>query len=132
MRDILFRGKRKDNGEWVEGYYNYATDGYNLELHLISDKITGIHTEVIPETVGQYTGLKDKNGKKIFEGDIVKISLYEIFREQVIAIVAWDIRKAVFYLYGKTVITDFYHYFGDECEVIGNIYDNPIVSKKGR
>ena len=39
MREILFRGKRKDNGEWIEGYYNYATDGYNLELHLISDKL---------------------------------------------------------------------------------------------
>ena len=130
MRDILFRGKRKDNGEWVEGYYNYATDGYNLELHLISDKITGIHTEVIPETVGQYTGLTDKSGKKIFEGDIVKIPLYEGCQEKAIAVVAWDILCAVFYLHGKRVNTDFYHYFGNDCEVISNIHDNPELGIK--
>ena len=81
--------------------------------------------KVIPETVGQYTGLTDKNGRKIFEGDIVKIPLYEGCQEKAIAVVDWDIICAVFYLHGKRVNTDFYHYFGNDCEVIGNIYDNP-------
>ena len=136
MREILFRGKREDNGEWVEG--RLIADEAIVpkgQVFYISDNVldsTVYARIVIPETVGQYTGLIDKNGKKIFEGDIVKIPIYEGCQERVIAVVAWDIKKAVFYLHGKRVKTDFYHYFGNDCEIIGNIYDNPATSKKGR
>lgn len=71
MKEILFRGIRKDNGEWETGSLVVIRGGCSDEQVFIADKMTGYLTPVIPESVGQFTGLHDKNGVKVFEGDII-------------------------------------------------------------
>lgn len=153
MREILFRGKRLDNSDWVEGYL------YEHEpplVGIVSEKDepeaskwfiarTGFAdwnmprpvelVEVDPSTVGQYTGLKDKNGKRIFEGDVLKRYYDDLYADDaVIEHVVWfnngwcanDVTNMTY---------EAYSIFKDDvipyAEIIGNIHDNPEFLKEG-
>ena len=127
MREILFRGKRLDNGEWVEGYL-YITHNGEHKISIYNDEVNierWTH-EVDPSTVGQYTGQKDKNGKKVFEGDIVRKTNEgrhpEIFIANILTI--FRANEEVYY-------SPFEH-FTESCEyeIIGNIHDNPELLEK--
>ena len=138
MREILFRGKRKDDGEWIEGYYaiqsNYACFQSELKYtsFIIKDEFMdwGLgrlgEYEVIPETVGQYTGLTDTNGKKIFEGDVVKCTSRFDAKDMVVIFEAAEFHLVDCQRYKNYTECCGYRYFGTlGTEVIGNIHDNP-------
>ena len=137
MREILFEGKRKDNGEWVYG--NLITDDDDVYILAKENLSKGIDIggwidgaqsyEVIPETVGQYTGLCDKNGTRIFEGDILEGDLEDSLDPGARwrSIVVWG-------TFGwmckdrQCLPMDTFDVL--EGEVIGNIHDNPELLER--
>ena len=146
MREILFRGKRTDNGEWIEGFYSAEEyDPYIEKIEYIPRiQIIGkcVNLGVIPETVGQYTGLTDKNGVRIFEGDILRGFEYPFCSNingefNYFAEIVWFDDSSAFGIYTfknpKSNVrgisegnTDYLEYFNvDKWEIIGNIHDNP-------
>ncbi len=124
MREILFRGKRVDNNEMIYGYLYQISEKLNPFIMLINSG--GESHEVFPETVGQYTGLTDKNGIKIFEGDIVKcISRFDA-KDMVVVFEAAEFHLVDCQRYKNYTECCGYRHFGTlETEVIGNIHDNP-------
>ena len=129
MREILFRGKSLIDNEWVIGAGVYKSEGYTW---IITDDATKAENRgtgsdaIIPETVGQYTGLTDKNGKRIFEGDIVKGAwgtVFVVFYDE--CYLQFRAKKAD--SYAREI--DYYG-FSHEIEVIGNIHDNPELLKE--
>lgn len=164
MKEILFRGKRIDNGEWIEGYYGkyMLMSGESISCISIPKKeaVCGsICYDVEASTVGQYTGLTDKNGKKIFEGDIVK--LFDIHVGEIVqecSAFGIGCRKQIDYDYLANEIApvtgnnntpmfcyndnfvslwELYWNYNDEndeisvVEVIGNIHDNSELFEVG-
>lgn len=122
MREIIFRAKTVFDGDWVYGGITWNPSKKEVFIHTEWDE-----GKVIPETVGQYTGLCDKNGKKIFEGDIVKhIQKYEISGEvKSIAVIKWNEAYSCWSVeYTNGRITAFLGTEYHKLEVIGNIHDN--------
>lgn len=134
MREIVFRGKRIDNGKWIEGDLLHYTHNV-VVIHDNDDEAVKIH-KVIPETIGQYTGFKDCNGKRIFEGDIFHLwdkrnefdwcAVVEFGNPNGEYDWGWQLR----YISGCDVNRDILLWVetddgGAYCETIGNVHDNP-------
>ena len=155
-REILFRGKRTDNGEWVYGYpVGWQNEGGDISIvdsrfGACIDESGNLRmleapfvTKVAPSTVGQYTGLTDKNGKKIFEGDIVErkgVTIWEDYegpdgktwsrstnrKKDEQGIVRYDDSKTQFTTNNPCIWLGYY----DDMEVIGAVHDNPELLKE--
>ena len=141
MREILFRGKRIDRlgkGKWIEGGVVHQTDFYGdvIDTYRIidgtdtEDNDIGFSYKVDPSTVGQYTGLTDKNGKKIFEGDICRYN----------TVVGTTVMKIIYKNGGFTAVNSSHlvrmvdlrkEFWNKYMEVIGNIHDNPELLEDG-
>ena len=130
MRDIIFRGKRIDNGEWITGgIFQQKADGVEDEVVYIIDNssndVDWAH-RVIPETVGQFTGVADKNGKRVFEGDIFQYEPHFKTEKAWIGIVKYRNTE----WQDESIMTpreDLLYWCGDgkSASVIGNVYDDP-------
>lgn len=134
MREILFRGKRVDNDEWTEGYLFKTWNRMYLLWGMTGDVPNMV--EVKPETVGRYTGLTDKNGKKIFEGDIISAITLDTGNEQRAVVCFGNFidenngdEYIGFYIEFDGIKTTITQLAMEECknriEAIGNIYNNP-------
>ena len=144
MREIEFRGKTKD-GEWVYGYLDYRDNQFFINEVFETpptwqDPCGDTHYErhlIDHETIGQYTGLNDKNGNKIFEGDIVNFTIFDCFDcdTQYTGHVFYDVNYARFVIKFSNDCDDWFHIGtvvrqDDEIEIIGNIHDNQEMVKE--
>lgn len=144
MREILFRAKNGNNAEWVYGHYVHQYGADMIYLPDGTDREYGFdYYHIIPDTVGQYTGLTDKNGKKIFEGDI----WIDTDDDYVVYVVEFKNAQFCFTCYGwKGMLMEYGYdeYAGgwgevdclpmtdyniDTIEIVGNIHDNPELLK---
>lgn len=138
MREHLFRAKRADNGEWIEGdlvHSKTTSRGVITEIYTLD-----FRHEVLPETVGEYTGRKDLKGRKVFEGDIVRgVWLNQVCESRIIgrdkiriahnerrcSVVGFDSFEG-YYVHEQSGNQSDIHLFQvSEIEVIGNIHENP-------
>lgn len=131
MREILFHAKRIDNGEWVEGQYTYILNPYTESgepiKHLICNGTNVFNDEIDLETLCQYTGKSDEDGKKIFEGDIVGfIDLYSTesgySESSCLGEVIWSKEECCFHVTNRLSAESWEVL--DECKVVGNVFDN--------
>ena len=152
MREILFRGKRVGSEEWVEGFYLTSPEFDNQEVAVITTDKPRNPYYVSKETIGQYTGLTDKNGTKIFEGDIIKYTRTNMYapdcsfhKKDLVSIhlVLWDSSVSAFVqqhysLNDKRIVGKGSAVLYDNrakeniVEVIGNIHDNRELLKESK
>lgn len=149
MREILFKAKRKDNGKWVEGYYykmsettycfkeDYERKPVSEHHYILQERMTDwglpnqiVQIEVDSETLCQFTGLCDKNGKKVWENDILMAHLDESYPEDATyETVEWNVAGWVTHETDSTDRQYLDEFDLEHYEAIGNIFDNPELAQ---
>ena len=126
-REILFRGKRIDNDEWVEGLYFPPAHTIITLVNSGTEESPNYEDYVVlPETAGQYIGLNDRQDKPIFEGDIIQVD-----GEEFPFLIEYDQQDAIWLAINRYGIVSFRdNITGDDCTIIGNVYDNPNLLSK--
>lgn len=124
MREILFRAKRLEDDKWTFGGVSFDIDH---NIYIVPARFSDFDNEyaVHPETLGQFTGKCDKDGKKIFEGDIVNR-----VADNENGLIVWDDKRCGFYIkplsiLGRAMYDPYYKMNANKLEVVGNIHDNP-------
>lgn len=125
----LYRAKRIDNGEWTYGYL-YGIWERKYILWGMTNDVPNM-AEVAPSTICQCTGLSDKNGKLIWENDICIITDGTLDEEDGYFRLDWEIDRAMFEFEGTGICANFDNVSGYDCEVVGNIFDNPELLEVG-
>lgn len=134
MRDILFRAKRIDTGEWVIGYYQRTNEAkHNHTIVIPYRGYIDWEYEIAPETVSQYTGMTDSEGNKIFEGDILSGERYRDYGQtgeyvEDKQVVKWNEKKCGF---DPMIWFDGYSHDIKWYKVVGNVFDNPDMAENG-
>lgn len=149
MREILFKAKRKDNGKWVEGYYykmsettycfkeDYERKPVSEHHYILQERMTDwglpnqiVQIEIDSETLCQFTGLCDKNGKKVWENDILMANLDESYPEDATyETVEWNVAGWVTHETDSTDRQYLDEFDLEHYEAIGNIFDNPELAQ---
>lgn len=124
-REILFKAKRKDNGEWVQGLPGYDMSGNIAEIETHKSFGDCRIYEIDPDTICQYTGLTDKNGEKIWENDILKANLDESYPEDITYIkILWNECRFCINENYSTDIETLEKWDAEHFQVCGNVFDN--------
>lgn len=132
MREILYRSKRRDNGEWIEGLPSYGFDGKITELECLipGEEIQEIeYIEIDPETLCQYTGLEDNAGKR-WEGDIFRADNGECLMDYLIEWDEWTMQWYAREIASSDGDMPLCEFKLSEIEVIGNMFDNPEIAQE--
>lgn len=128
-REIKFRGFSSDSNKWIYGYLNRPFDDVTQIIEKIPSNASQMSL-IVNGSEGQFTGLFDKNGKEIYEGDI--IDCYQVYDSDFLGVVVFKTYRFLIKKINPTNNIEYVNFFTEKCEVIGNVYEDSKLIKYGK